>query len=120
MSNLPPRKRKQAGASLRRICQRLGLPYRKTKEQSVSDALTRGWDVAMSKSGGKALAERLRSYPRDRDGNFDKMAYLYIGDDAAKFIELQEAEISRLRAALTSTTPQEPLNEGTVTLAGGE
>lgn len=32
MSKIPPRKRKQAGKSLRRICRKLALPYRKTKQ----------------------------------------------------------------------------------------
>ena len=31
MSKIPPRKRKTAGKSLRAICRRLKLPFRKTK-----------------------------------------------------------------------------------------
>ena len=32
MTKMPPKKRRSFGRSLRKICKRLGLPYRKTKE----------------------------------------------------------------------------------------
>lgn len=34
MSKIPPRKRKQAGKSLKRICRKLKLPFRKTAPAS--------------------------------------------------------------------------------------
>lgn len=37
MSKIPPRKRKQAGKSLKRICRKLKLPYRKTKPHNPPD-----------------------------------------------------------------------------------
>ncbi|QAZ46797.1 Lar family restriction alleviation protein [Mesorhizobium sp. Pch-S] len=47
-----------------------------------------------------ALVERLRAYPRDRNGNFDILSYTLTGEEAASLILSQSSTIASAREVI--------------------